>query len=144
MLTLVGLFLSSISLVYTFLRNRFKDIKELENRLTRLEEHQFTPEDRTRLRELDVKVGIFWGVIEREAPKILRQRLTPHLDALLAKAEGGISKLSRNEQIELKKLLEEQYDKVVNSGDIEDPGRALVMALYKGVLEIKTKEEPKE
>lgn len=138
LLAMAGLMLSSLSLLYTFLRNRTTDIKELENRLTKLEGNQFTDTDKERLRELTVKVGVFWNIIEKEAPRLLRQHLTPHLDALLAKAEGGLSKLSKKEQIELKELLEEQYSAVVNNKDVEDPGRALVLALYKGVLEVET------
>jgi hypothetical protein len=153
-LALLSLALSSLSLLYSYFRNRTGDIKELENRLTRLEgnqftdidrdrltkleQNQFTPQDKKCLRELDVKVGVFWSIIEREAPRLLRQHLTPSLDALLAKAEKGISKLSKKEQMELKKLVDEQYDATVNSGDLEDPGRALVLALYKGVLEVET------
>ncbi len=118
-----------------------KDIKELENRLTKLEQNQFTLEDRECLRELRVKVGVFWNIIEKEAPRLLRQHLTPHLDALLAKAEGGISRLSKDEKKELKQLVDEQYRKELEKENLNDPGRALILALYRGVLEVEAEED---
>jgi len=150
--------LSILSIIYGLFRDRSQDVRVLEKRLVTLEGNQFTSEDRERLttlegnqftsedrkglRALEVKVGVFWNIIEKEAPRILKQNLTPLLDALLTKAENGIAKLPRDELLELKRLLDERYADITNGGDVEDPGRALVLALYRGVIEVEAGLEP--
>uniref|UniRef100_A0A6M3MDN2 Uncharacterized protein n=1 Tax=viral metagenome TaxID=1070528 RepID=A0A6M3MDN2_9ZZZZ len=141
-LGVVAVVLSIISIIYGLFRDKAQDVRALENRLATLEGNQFTSEDREGLRALEVKVGVFWNIIEKEAPRILKQTVTPLLDALLTKAEKGIAKLPRDELLELKRLLDEQYSNIANGGDVEDPGKALVLALYRGVVEVEAGLEP--
>uniref|UniRef100_A0A6M3MGX8 Uncharacterized protein n=1 Tax=viral metagenome TaxID=1070528 RepID=A0A6M3MGX8_9ZZZZ len=133
-LGVIAIVLSIISIIYGLFRDKAQDIRTLENRLATLEGNQFTSEDREGLRALEVKVGVFWNIIEKEAPRILKQHLTPLLDALLAKAENGIANLPREDLLELKRLLDERYADITNGDDVKDPGRALVLALYRGRL----------
>ena len=130
-----GLVLAIISLIYSLSKDKTKDVRDLENRLTNLEGNQFTDEDRKTLKELEVKTGVFWNIIVEEAPKLLKQKITPYLDVLLSKAESGLSGLTQAEKKELLSLLDERYA-VLTKGDVEDSGKALVLALYKGILEI--------
>ena len=148
-----SLVLSLIGFLFTWLRTRISDIKEYENRFTVLEESQieikeyenrltfleqntFTDDDRACLRELDIKVGVFWKLVESEAPKLLKRNSTPYLDALLSKAELGLNTLSIIELYELDTLLTEQYNEDLAAGDVESPGRALVNALYRARIKM--------
>jgi len=135
LLSFSGLLLAILSFIYTFAKDKTSDVRVLENRLTTLEGNQFTDEDRKTLKELEVKTGVFWNIIVREAPKLLKQKITPYLDVLLSKAELGLSELTPSEKKELLSLLDERYA-VLTKGDVEDSGKALVLALYKGILEI--------
>ena len=135
LLSFSGLLLAILSFIYTFAKDKTSDVRVLENRLTTLEGNQFTDEDRKTLKELEVKMGVFWNIIVREAPKLLKQKITPYLDVLLSKAELGLSELTPSEKKELLSLLDERYA-VLTKGDVEDSGKALVLALYKGILEI--------
>ena len=135
LLSFSGLLLAILSFIYTFAKDKTSDVRVLENRLTTLEGNQFTDEDRKTLKELEVKMGVFWNIIVREAPKLLKQKITPYLDVLLSKAELGLSALTPSEKKELLSLLDERYA-VLTKGDVEDSGKALVLALYKGILEI--------
>jgi len=135
LLSFSGLLLAILSFIYTFAKDKTSDVRVLENRLTTLEGNQFTDEDRKTLKELEVKTGVFWNIIVREAPKLLKQKITPYLDVLLSKAELGLSALTSAEKKDLLSLLDERYA-VLTKGDVEDSGKALVLALYKGILEI--------
>ena len=129
-LGVAGVVLSLAGFLFTWLRTRMSDVKEYENRLTFLEQNIFSKDDRVCLHELEVKVELFWRIIETEAPKLLKRTITPHLDTLLSKAEPGLLNLSVEERSELVTLLVEQY-RAETKGDVEDSGRALVNALYR-------------
>jgi len=145
--SITGIILSLIGFLFTWYRTNISDIRKLENRLVTLEQHKvnstqmenrlatieansFNPSDRESLSELQVKVGVFWSIIESEAPKLLKRVTTPYLDILLSKAETGLSHLSSDEQLELYELLKVQYENEIK-GDVDAPGRALVNALYR-------------
>lgn len=81
-----------------------------------------------RLKSVEIKSDLFWGLVEKELPKILHSPHTPVFDALLEKMES--SNLTNDEKIELKQLLK---DEVYHMNP--DYGKRLVAVLLLARLE---------
>lgn len=130
---ITGLSLSILNFLYTYWRTSRGDIKEYENRLTKLEECQFKEADRKCLNQLEIKMSLFWNIVEREFPKMLQQANTPRLDIMLSKIRSvGFSKLTKEEAQETYNLLNEQYEEISRNEDKTD--RKIVLAFLKGAL----------
>ena len=130
--TIISFGLSLFALLYSIYKGSAANMKELENRITTNEQYRFTKEDRDCMNEMKLKVDLFWSVVEKEFPKILVRHETPEFDKLLNKASDGLDKLSLEELSRLSSTLKSQY-KIAK--EEENPGRAMAIALYKGVVE---------
>ena len=120
------------SLLYTAYRTRKQDIASLENRITILEQNQFTSSDKTCLHEVDVKMKLFWSIVEKEFPNILHSDKTPQIDKLLEKASKGTSNLSESEKKTLIKSLSNEKKEALKHNN---KSRALVVDFYTTVLQ---------
>ena len=110
-------------------------VKKQENRLTKLEQFQFTQEDRQCLYELKMKMDLWWSIVEKEFPKLLIQKETPKLDILLEKASlFGVGYLKDKEKQDLATMLDDEYHTAIKN---EDSGRAMAIALYRAVVKYK-------
>lgn len=131
-LSIIGVGISILSLYLSSSRTTKEDTKRLENRLTRLEGNQFKPEDRECLHEVEVKMNLFWSIVEKEFPRVLMKQRTPVLDLLLEKAEiNGVSNLTEIEQDQLLDGLNQEYDRALET---EDSGRAMAISLFRATL----------
>lgn len=105
---------------------------ELENRLTKVEANQFTEADKNCLHELDLKMKLFWGIVETEFPIFLRRDKTPQLDILLDKARvNGVKSLTFDEVGFLDDELKKEYKQAIAE---HDSGRALAIAFYSTIV----------
>ncbi len=131
-LGIIGTCISLLSLYLIRSDKSLKKIKSQENRLTKLEQNQFRPEDRQCLYELKTKIDLWWTIVEREFPKLLVQVDTPKLDILLEKAGlFGVDYLGDKEKVDLETMLDDEYQSAINT---EDSGRAMAIALYRAVV----------
>jgi hypothetical protein len=130
----IGVIVAIASFIVARARASVTDTRELEHRLTQLETNQFTKEDRQCLRDNDLKMKLFWGVVEKEFPKLLKQHRTPMVDKLLTKAAMGLDKLTPNETSKLMKALDNEFNIAVSQ---KNPRRALMIAFYLKVMEFK-------
>ena len=141
-ISIAGLLLSLTSL-YLVRRDRNTTvITANENRITTLEKDvgtlqdqvpSFTEDDRACLQKVDMRMDLFWTVVEKEFPKLLVQQHTPKLDVLLEKASlFGIKTFSMKEKRDLSTMLDDEIDK---ARETEDSGRAVGLALYRATVE---------
>lgn len=142
----LGIIVSMTSLIIAYYRSSKAEVKELEHRLTSIEEkqvkdlehrlttiegNQFNAEDKECLHSLDMKMGLLWGTIERDFPRLLTQTNTLRMDTLLKKATNGVKTLSKTELKELDEQLRIVYEDALSK---EEAGRAMAISLYRGVL----------
>ena len=131
-LSIIGLCVALGSLYFSRKDRSIGEVGKLENRLTTLEANKFTQEDRDCLNELDLKMSLFWGIVETEFPRILIKVHTPHIDILLVKAsKSGVSSLTDSEHNELVARLDQEYMEAL---DNEDPGRGLAISFFRALL----------
>lgn len=131
-ISLIGLTISLVSFYFARKDKGVEQVQSIENRLTSLESNQFTQEDRNCLNELDMKMNLFWGIVEQEFPRLLVRSNTPTIDILLIKAsKSGVDSLSATEHKELIERLNVEY---VNAIEIEDSGRAMAISLFRATL----------
>jgi hypothetical protein len=120
------------SLLYTLWHTSKQSTTALEHRITALENNQFIPSDRECLHEVDLKMKLFWGIVEKEFPKILHSEHTPKIDILLEKAmTGGVSKLSEDERNQLLTHLKKERRIALKESD---KSRAIATAFYEAIL----------
>jgi hypothetical protein len=130
------------SLIYSIFRNSKEEVKNLEHRITVLEQNEFCQADRVCLYDIKMKMNLFWGIIETEFPKFLKKKRTPKIDRLLEKARMlGIDKLSSDELEELQKGLDFEYELSLKK---EDEGRALTITLFKAIIKYYTEKLAQE
>ena len=128
-LAVVGIGVSVFSVLFGVYTYSKSNTKELEKRLVTLEQNSFTKEDRVCLSQLDLKMGLFWTIVEEDFPRLLRKMHTPIIDKLLDLAhEKKLENLSKVELEELMKRLDIQY---INALELEDSGRAMAIAIYR-------------
>ncbi len=133
----MGLSVASIllAIISIYLSRRDKGtetVKDLEHRLTTLESNRFTSNDRQLLQDLELKMGLFWGIVEQEFPRLLIQKSTPALDILLARVHNvGISACTPAEQQQLLDKLDIEYILAIEK---EDSGRAMAISLFRATL----------
>lgn len=89
---LVPILISIFSLVIGFIIQHFAVINKLSERI----------------KDLEVKIGLFWKIVEQEIPKILHSPHTPEIDVLLEKVMGG--NITSDEAYELKCKLKGELD----------------------------------
>lgn len=131
-LSVIGLAVALGSLYFARKDRAVGEVGKLENRLATLEANRFTQEDRDCLNELELKMSLFWGIVEKEFPRLLIQQNTPQLDSLLVKASmNGVGSLTDNEYNELVARLDQEY---VSALDDEDPGRGIVISFFRAIL----------
>lgn len=137
-LSIIGLCVALGSLYFSRKDRSIGEVSKLENRLSTLEANRFTQADRDSLIELELKMGLFWGIVETEFPRILIKAHTPHIDSLLVKAsKSGISSLTDSEHHELIARLDQEYMEAL---DNEDSGRGLAISFFRAILKFnKTK-----
>jgi hypothetical protein len=132
-ISLAAIALAVISLLINEWRKTKIDAKQLEKRLTDIENHLFTDKDSDCLKDVALKIGLLWKVVEVEFPKILRNKNTPELDILLNKViDSGLSSLTAEEFTKLKNGLSDEYAKALL---LEDENRAIPIALWQAILE---------
>ena len=131
-LSVIGLLIALSSFYYARKDRSTLGAKELENRLTAIETSQFTQEDRQTLTDLELKMGLFWGIVEKEFPRLLVQENTPALDVLLMKAyHAGIGAFTVTECQDLLDKLDYEYIQAIEN---EDSGRAMAISLFRATL----------
>ena len=134
-LTLSGDFFAVSALaisIVTLIRSFMKDDKSLENRITALEGAKMTPDERKCLNEVNVKVGLLYGILVKELGQSLKQDSTPEFDELLESL--SLSKPANDEQtLKLLGNVDREYVAAVAS---ENTGRRLALALLRGMLEL--------
>lgn len=131
-LSIIGLCVALGSLYFSRKDRSIGEVSKLENRLTTLEANRFTQADRDSLIELELKMGLFWGIVETEFPRILIKAHTPHIDTLLVKvSKSGVLSLTDSEHNELIARLDQEYMEALDS---EDPGRGLAISFFRAVL----------
>lgn len=129
-LSSIGIIISVLALYFSRKAQAIKEMKSLENRLTKLESNQMTSRERESLSQLEIKMNLFWGVVESEFPKLLVRKSTPQLDVLLLKAAEGEA-LDSTEATNLIDGLNKAYASAVEA---QDSTRAKVIAFYKAVF----------
>jgi hypothetical protein len=87
-ITLIGMICTVLSVAMLY----FKSINSIDRRLTRLE----------------TKTDLFWGMVEREIPRLLKAPTHLEMDDLLDKMT--VSKLTKKDAIRLKDILEKEMD----------------------------------
>lgn len=131
-LSIAGLLLAVISLYISRQDKGTEAVKDLEHRLTELESNRFTTEDRQCLQDLELKMSLFWSIVEKEFPRLLVQADTPVLDVLLMKAHRvGIATFTPTERQQLLDNLDVEY---INAIEREDSGRAMAISLFRATL----------
>lgn len=143
LLSAIGTLTAISSAIYVLFRTSKMDTKDTEKRfsalterLGKLELSQMTPKERLCLQDISLKMNLFWSIIEKDFPKLLKQETTPELDVLLDKITNG--PLTTEEHSRLVHLLDVEYNKATA---IEDSGRAMALALYKATLTYKPNPE---
>ena len=128
---ITGVIVGIISLCIAYFRYNKEvvdEVKKQENRITKLEQTQFTIEDRKCLQDVSFKIGLVWSVIEKDFPKLLQKESSPKLDILLQKIDVcGFPSLMTEERVDLVKQLYEEYFKALK---IENEGHAMRLSLY--------------
>jgi len=112
-LSAIGVILtvSGLAIVY------FKIILGIFERLTKLEGKGKTdPAVLERLKALETKTDLFWGVVQANIPKLLRSPHTPVEDALLDKLRDDT--INRIELLDLRHLLQCDLDDEINKKDL--------------------------
>lgn len=89
-----------------------------------------------RVKELEVKISLFWGLVEKYVPNIIHSPHTPNIDFYLEKLTD--SKLETEEVIILRDMLREQIDRE------DDKVRILAMILLISALDQEYKDRRKE
>ena len=110
-------FMGTVIASAAFIVARMGDARRLEHRLTSLEE----------------KVEPIWAAIISELPKMLIKADTPELDEILRKHMTRNRKLTNEEQLRLIELLDEEYQKAVES---KDSGSALAITLFRATVRV--------
>ena len=136
-LSLLGIAVSFIAILFTFFKASRDDVKELEHRLTKLETCQtslgFTEIDRKCLQELKVKSDIIWGIFETEFPKFIQRLTTPLHDTLLKKVSTlGLRSLTQQEFEDLDRFIADEYKQAISQE--ENEGRQMSLALFGAVV----------
>jgi hypothetical protein len=135
-LGIIGLTVAVASFGYSAQKVSKEDAKELEHRLTILEQNQFTNEDRKCLQTVAVKMDMFYETAKREAPDILKHEHTPRYDELLKKArDEGINALTSEEANELIGLICYDIDEMKKMDENKvSPGKIFIAAVYSDII----------
>ncbi len=131
-LSIVGILLAVISLFLSRQDKSTEAVKSLEHRLTTLESNRFTAADRQCLQDLELKMSLFWTIVEKDFPRLLIQKDTPALDILLIKTYStGINTLSIDE---LNQLIDRLNIEYINAIEQELSGRAMAISLFRATV----------
>lgn len=152
----ISTIIAASSFLFSYQRASKTDVANNENRITKIEGNQFTQADRDRLKFIEddlkhcrfsdedrkclydntTKMALFWGIVQTEFPKILKQFDTPKLDKVFDKLINcGIRSLSIAEAKTFHLRLQTEYDAALKA---EKADRALILALYNMVYEYET------
>lgn len=133
-LSIIATLIAILTLILTEIRRVTLNAKNLEGRLVTIEQHQFLEEDRSCLKELELKMKLLWSIIEKEFPKLLKDPTTPYLDDLLDKVmQVGLAGLTEEQLNNLLDELENEYDLAVKT---KNSGRAMMISFLKGSAEL--------
>lgn len=131
-LSIASILLAVISLYMSRQDKGTEAVKNLEHRLTALETNRFTASDRQCLQDLELKMSLFWTIVEKDFPRLLIQKSTPALDVLLIKSHStGIISLSLDE---LDQLLDRLNTEYINAIEQELSGRAMAISLFRATV----------
>lgn len=152
-LTLLSLILGIVSTFYSWYRTReqaedklltnaietaLKDydltaqigLKERQE-ICREEVNEVTQDLSDRVKELEIKIDLFWRIVEKEFPRLLKQETTPNLDLILNIAENGYDCLTQEMAKDLYMRLKEEYRIALQH---ERPCRGYLLVMYMGGL----------
>jgi len=126
-LGIASLSVSFITLLTTQWRYSLINSKELEKRLSTVESHTMTPEERKCLNDIKIKTDLLWSIIEDELPKILKRDDTPLFDFYLDKL---MTKKDFNNK-ELKEFLDLTDNEIKTAIESKDRVRFTTLSLLK-------------
>ena len=119
-ISVASLILSAIGVILTvsgLAIGYFKIILGIFERLTKLEGKGKTdPAVLERLKALETKTDLFWGIVQANIPKLLHSPHTPVEDALLDKLRDDT--INRIELLDLRHLLQCDLDDEINKKDL--------------------------